>query len=377
MSRPSPDDLRRDPALDALAEAVVTAHAAAPCAVVAAAVRHRDAWATAVGAAGRLSAGGAAATTETVFDLASVTKPFTALLAARLARRGVPLGVSLGTLLPEARGTASEHATLELLLAHRAGLDGHRPLYAPLLEGRAVDRSAALRVAADARRDECRGDAPDDGFAPVYSDLGYLLLGEALARACERPLDELLEDEVSAPLFLRATSARGLPEGAPVAPTERVEFRGGVVCGAVHDENAFAMGGLGACGHAGLFGTAADVLGVGIALVEALADERPTWLRPAELDTLLRRRPGGTLRAGFDGKSTEGSSAGARFGRASFGHLGFTGTSLWVDPDASVVGVLLTNRVHPSRSNDAIKRARPATYDGVFAWADGAAPRVG
>ncbi len=377
MSRANSHRLGRDPALDALADAVVTAHRAAPCAVVAAASLCEHDWTAAAGVAGHLTPGGEAATAETMFDLASVTKPFTALLSARLARRGVPLGVSLGTLLPEARGTASEHVTLELLLAHRAGLDGHRPLYAPLLEGRPVDRSAALRVAADARRPDCHGDAPDEGFAPVYSDLGYLLVGEALSRACERPLDELLDDEVIAPLFLGATSARGLPPDAVVAPTEHVPFRGGLVSGAVHDENAFAMGGLGACGHAGLFGAAADVLALGVALVEALADERPTWLRAGELDTLLRRRPGGTLRAGFDGKSAEGSSAGSRFGRDSFGHLGFTGTSLWIDPDARVVGVLLTNRVHPSRDNDAIKRARPATHDGLFAWARGEAPSVG
>ncbi|MCC6645700.1 MAG: beta-lactamase family protein [Polyangiaceae bacterium] len=342
-------------------------HRAAPSAVVAAAVRRGDEWDAGIGVAGRSHAGDA--TAATIFDLASVTKPFTALLAARLARRGVPLGAPLGALLPEARGTASEHATLELLLAHRAGLDGHRPLYAPLLEGREVDRAAALRIAADARRDGCSGEAPDEGFPPVYSDLGYLLVGEALARACERPLDELIDDEVVAPLFLGVTSARGLAPDADVAPTEAVDFRGGVVRGVVHDENAFAMGGLGACGHAGLFGAAADVLELGATLVEALADERPTWLRASELQTLLRRRPGGTLRAGFDGKSAEGSSAGARFGRDSFGHLGFTGTSLWIDPTASLVGVLLSNRVHPTRANDAIKRARPAVHDGVFAWA--------
>src|SRR5579862_7034527 len=115
-----------------------------------------------------------------LFDLASVTKPMTAVA---LARSGVDRRATLGSLLAEARGTPSEAASLELLLAHRAGLDGHRPLFAPLLEGRAVDVSAALGEAAEARRPDASGPIPIEGFAPVYSDLGYALAGEALARA--------------------------------------------------------------------------------------------------------------------------------------------------------------------------------------------------
>ena len=113
------------------------------------------------------------------FDLASLTKPMTAVA---VACAGIDRRLPLGALLPEARGTASEHVPLELFLAHRAGLESHRPLYAPCLRGERVDRSAALREAASARRGDAVGEPPPEGFAPVYSDLGYVLAGEALAR---------------------------------------------------------------------------------------------------------------------------------------------------------------------------------------------------
>jgi CubicO group peptidase (beta-lactamase class C family) len=139
----------------------------------------------------------------------------------------------------------------------------------------------------------------------------------------------------------------------------------------VHDENAWALSGDGVSGHAGLFGTALGVLGLGEAVLDVLSDRRPDFLTQGELVPLVRPRPGGTLRAGFDGKSDVGSSAGSRFGPNSIGHLGFTGTSLWIDPDRQLVGVLLTNRVHPSRASDAIRTARPLAYDAIAAWAEG------
>jgi CubicO group peptidase (beta-lactamase class C family) len=146
---------------------------------------------------------------------------------------------------------------------------------------------------------------------------------------------------------------------ARVAPTEEAEWRGGVVRGEVHDENAWVLTGLGGSGHAGMFGTIEGVLGFGAAALDAIASD-------ARLSWLVRPRPGGTLRAGFDGKSAEGSSAGARMGARAFGHLGFTGTSLWIDPDARVIVSLLTNRVHPTRESVKIRGARPWVHDALF-----------
>src|SRR6185369_3089891 len=133
------------------------------------------------------------------------------------------------------------------------------------------------------------------------------------------------------------------------------------------------LSGHGASGHAGLFGNVYDVLGFGAALLEALAG-RSAWLSREALWTLVKPRPGGSLRAGFDGKSEGVSSAGALSGPETFGHLGFTGTSLWCDPGAGVASVLLTNRVCPTRDNPRIRAARPLVHDALFAAAKAVLP---
>ncbi len=323
------------------------------------------------------------------FDLASLTKPMTAVA---VARSGIDRRRPLGTFLPEARGTASEHVPLELFLAHRAGLESHRPLYAPCLRGERFDRSAALREAASARRIDAIGEPPVEGFAPLYSDLGYILAGEALARDigandAGEAIGRLVLDPLGISLeagTVRDLAARGIK--GPFAPTETVAWRGGAVVGEVHDENGWALTGKGGSGHAGIFGTAGAVLAFGIAVLDALdgiagpfgTDVDLSWLvrarsrpsaaeeGPASGEAGPRVAQASTLRAGFDGKSGQGSSAGLRMGSRTFGHLGFTGTSLWIDPDAKVVVVLLTNRVCPSRDNSAIRVARPVAHDSLF-----------
>jgi CubicO group peptidase (beta-lactamase class C family) len=323
-----------------------------------------------VGAAGALP-GRHAVSAETVFDLASVSKPIVACTVARLVAAGaLELETPLGELLPEARGSRSEQVPLELLLAHRAGLEAHRSLFAPLFAARAVHRGRMLAVAARAQRPDCLDAPPPFGFAPVYSDLGYLLVGAALEAATNEPLDELVAREVTRPLGLDLGSARQLRRRSAsfarrVAPTEVVRARGGSVRGAVHDENAWAFSGHAASGHAGLFGTVSDVLGFGQALLAVLGGQS-AWLPRAVLERLVQPRPGGTLRAGFDGKSEGASSAGALAGRRTFGHLGFTGTSLWCDPEAGAATALLTNRVCPSRENPKIRAARPRVHDALF-----------
>jgi serine-type D-Ala-D-Ala carboxypeptidase len=360
--------------LSRAARLVVATHRAAPAATVAAALRAGNGFLHGAGADGRLTFDSDAppATIDTPFDLASVTKPFTALAMARLERAGaLSRHERLDAVLPELAGTAAASAPLDLLAAHRAGLEGHGGLYAPLLRGGVVDPEEARLSAANMRRADCKGDPPAEGFPPVYSDLGYLLLGEAIARRGGAPLDEVIAREITRPLHLaigsaRVARARDPQFDARVAPTEIVPFRGGLVRGDVHDENAWAVGGHGACGHAGLFGDALSVVGLGVALLSALAGERMSWLSPEDLQPLLRARPGGTLLAGFDARSEDSPSSGARLGPRTFGHLGFTGTSLWIDPDACFAAALLTNRVHPIRTALAIRSARPAAYDAMF-----------
>ena len=320
-----------------------------------------------------LSAGGAK---DAYFDLASVTKPMTSLAVARASIHKK----TLGALLPASRGTPSEGSTLELLLAHRAGLEANLPLFAPLVEGRPVDVDEALNEAARARRPDCRGPLAPEGFAPLYSDLGYVLVGRALAEhAKTQDAGAAIERSVVAPLGLAEElgTARALEALGPrtrfaerVVATEVVPWRGGEIRGRVHDENAFALSGDGGSGHAGMFGTVGAVLTFGVAALDAIERGRGALGTDDDLDWMVRPRHGGTLRAGFDGKTEGGASmAGKRCGPRTFGHLGFTGTSLWIDPAAEAVVVLLTNRVHPTRDNTAIRTARPLAHDELFGLA--------
>ena len=308
---------------------------------------------------------------ETFFDLASLTKPMTAVA---IAQSSMDRTETLGAVIPELADSASALAPIELLLAHRAGLEAHAQLW---LE-KNMHPASMLWDAANSRRSDAAGTIPSEGFAPVYSDLGYMLAGAALARAMKTiDAGEAIERLVVTPLGLDATlgtarslEAHGVDLVATAAPTEDAPWRGGLVRGRVHDENAWALTGVGGSGHAGMFGTVGAVLAFGLPVLSHLKD----------LDWLVRRRDGGTLRAGFDGKSVRlvthearppegrsgGSSAGSVAGPNTFGHLGFTGTSLWIDPDARAVVALLTNRVHPTRENTRIREARPWAHDALF-----------
>lgn len=303
---------------------------------------------------------------EAIFDLASLTKPMTAVA---FVKAGLDRKAPLVSYLPELHDTPSAEVPLELFLAHRAGVPAHLSLFHPLLEGRAVELGDALRTAACSRP---AGASPAEEHAPVYSDVGYLLAGAALARATgARDAGEAIERFVVAPLGLEGSlgTARRLREvtdfDARVVPTEVVPFRGGEVRGAVHDENAWAVSGDGGSGHAGMFGTVSAVLTFARHTLR-LRDEAPWLFFP---------RKSGSLLAGFDGKSPEGSSAGTVLGPSTYGHLGFTGTSFWVDPETQVGVALLTNRVSPTRENTAIRRARPEVHDALAKLAMGAPAR--
>jgi CubicO group peptidase (beta-lactamase class C family) len=344
----------------------------APAAVVAVAWRSELGWKSADGAAFADRADNPGVGSAALFDLASVSKPFLALTVARLAQRGrLSFNTPLGEILAEASGTSTGSASLLLLLSHRAGLQAHRTLFAPLLAGLPFDRAQAIAEIVHGRRPECLQAAPESGHPPIYSDLGYALVGLALERLEALPLDQLVDREVCAPLALEVGSSRVLRSrhsdfAERCMPTEVVPFRNGEVRGIVHDENAWALSGHALSGHAGLFGTALSVAHFGRALLDVFHGRSEAWLDARSLAPLLQERPGGTLRAGFDGKSADQSSAGSRPGMRSFGHLGFTGTSLWCDPDADRTMVLLSNRVCPTRNNPRIRAARPVVNDALF-----------
>jgi CubicO group peptidase (beta-lactamase class C family) len=300
-----------------------------------------------------------------VFDLASLTKPLTATVALDLVARGdLAMTTRLSEILPELAGSAAAAATVEELLGHRAGLPDWGALYrsdpwadpAPVssLPDVPLDRDQILRRAAS----RC---APAQRGTAVYSCVGYVLLGAMIARITGRPLAESWIDRCAI-----GSVGRHRRFAERVVPTERDGPRG-VVRGAIHDENAhfLALAG-GDPGNAGAFATAAEVCAFAIRFVDALAGRGDLLPRETAAATIAER-PGGSHRLGWDGRSGDTPSSGAHFGPRTFGHLGFTGTSLWIDPDAEVIAVVLTNRTWPTRDNGAIRVARPRIHDALWA----------
>lgn len=361
----------RIPPLDRLARAIVDA-AAAPAAVCAAAYRNRDGWNWAAGSAGTLwPIADTDVTPDVVFDLASVTKPFIAVAAATESIRGrIDWSRPLHELLPELAATHGGQATLEELISHRSGLLPHVELFRHWYAGRTLSGQDLLRNAARAVAAQWSPQAPPQA---VYSDLGYLVVGAALEHHFQLPLDawlskcfpQLMQSELGS---VRQWATREPEFLRRCAPTESVSWRGGLVWGRVHDENAWVHGGLSLSGHAGLFGTAMGVMRFGAAVVDALRGrDSVVPARAARLTT--KKRSGGSLRAGFDGKAERNSSAGSFASEEAFGHLGYTGTSLWCDPNRELVVVVLTNRVCPSRDNVKLRNLRSEIHEALFLWA--------
>ncbi len=304
----------------------------------------------------------------TTFDLASLTKLYTATAALRLAAGGyLEIDAPLARLVPALRGAPLATATVRALLDHTSGA----PAWKPFFEDH--DGSAAIREAAAALP---RGGAPG---REVYSDVGFLVLQTVLEATTKTPLPDLLDEEVLEPVGraadLPVPGYRGVGAGEDaareaiarggVAATE-VCPRRGLLCGEVHDGNAWAMGGV--APHAGLFGSAATVA----ALARAWWAAPKSGLLPRSVRDAAWTPPKGegTHALGWDTVSPGASSAGSVLSPRSVGHLGFTGTSLWIDPDRRVSVVLLTNRVHPSRDDDRIRALRPRVHDAAAAFVD-------
>ncbi len=243
-------------------------------------------------------------------------------------------------------------ATVRQLLTHTAGLPAWRPLYAE-----ASTRLSVLGNLLQTPRVHPAGRV-------VYSDPGFMLLGATVERVSRVRLDLFTAAHVFGPLGM-TTTGYGVPDGAAVAATEDCGWRGRVLQGEVHDENAFVLDGV--AGHAGVFGTAFDVARYAQAWLRLEAPfASPELLRQA---TLEHARDDSSVRRGLGWQlAGAGSSAGHNVSRSAYGHTGFTGTSLWIDPDKNRFAVLLTNRVHPSRTcGQNIHALRVAFHDAVFA----------
>lgn len=302
----------------------------------------------------------------TLFDVASLTKPMaTAAIAMVLAgERRLDLAAPVRAWLPK----AATEGKVAQLLGHAAGCAAHVEFFRELAHLAGADPRATL-----VERAQRHPLAYAPGTATVYSDLGYLQAGALVEAAAGLPLERAFRELVCEPLGM-ATATYGPVDPARAVATE-LDDRG-LVCGRVHDENAFYGGEI--CGHAGVFATIGDVATFGRAIVRLLNDERVGRFDP----DVVRRfattasAPGTSWRLGWDTPSaTPGvSHAGDRWPRAhAIGHLGFTGTSLWLDPPNRRWVALLTNRVHPTRgagSADAIKALRRSVNDAAIALLD-------
>jgi CubicO group peptidase (beta-lactamase class C family) len=310
----------------------------------------------------------------TVYDLASLTKVVATTTLAMIAVSAgrLDLDAPVQRYLPEFRGPGKERVTIRHLLTHSSGLRADRPLWRET-----PDADSALRLVNLTPLDT----AP--GVRMVYSDLGAIVLGEVVERVLGGRLDRLAERRIFRPLGMQSTRFRPPASWLPrIAPTEYdTAWRKRIVRGEVHDEKSAWLGGV--AGHAGLFGNAPDLLTFGEWLLSVIradgaaagisgtAPAVPPSRRPAVRFPVAREFigpqnlvPGSSRALGWDTPSA-GSSAGTRLDPMSFGHTGFTGTSIWIDPGRDLVIVLLTNRVHPTRNNPRVGPLRIAVADAI------------
>ena len=297
------------------------------------------------------------ATTASIFDLASISKVVaTTTMAMILYERGLlDLEMPVAAVTPQFSGQDSRRGdvTLHMLLAHSSGLPAYEKLFL-----RAKTPEELLAAAFNTPL------VAEPGTRAEYSDVGFIILGVALERIADEALDTFCQREVFGPLGMTRTAFNPAPAWRLSIPAtvEDRGFRQRVIQGEVQDENASVLGGV--AGHAGLFATAEDVAIFAHAMLEG------GWpiLRPETLALFTRREPGpeGTSRAlGWDTPSSP-SQSGHHFPPSSFGHLGYTGTSLWIDPERQLSVTLLTNRTWPDCGQQAIKEVRPQFHDAVI-----------
>jgi CubicO group peptidase (beta-lactamase class C family) len=302
-----------------------------------------------------------ATTAASIFDLASVSKVMaTTTMAMILYERGLlDLEAPVAAIVPEFAGSRSasqdlrrREVTLHMLLAHSSGLPAYEKLF---LKARTREELLAAAFAVPL--------AAEPGARAEYSDIGFIVLGAALERIADETLDRFCQREVFGPLGMTHT-AFNPPAAwrASIPPTaDDRAFRQRIIQGEVQDENASVLGGI--AGHAGLFSAAQDVA----TFADLILHGGLPLVRTETVALFTRREtsPIGTSRAlGWDTPSSP-SQSGKYFSAGSFGHLGYTGTSLWMDPQRQLSVALLTNRTWPDCSNQAIKEIRPAFHNAV------------
>lgn len=297
--------------------------------------------------------------TDTIYDLASVSKVVgTTTAAAILYEKGeLLLDLPVVRYIPEFAGAPGhEEITVRALLTHSSGLPAYEKLF---LEEK--DREGILK------RIYAMPMAAKPGQKMAYSDFGIILVGEIIQRITGMPLDGFLREQVFDPLGMKNTGYNPAPSLLlRIPPTEDDPFRKRVVRGQVHDENCFVMGGV--CGHAGLFSAAGDLAVFAQMMLNGGTYGGRRILKRSTVDLFTTRQPGppnSTRALGWDTPPAKGTWTGDYMSPRSFIHTGFTGTSVVVDPDKDLFVILLTNRVHPTRENPRIAKARADIHNAI------------
>lgn len=320
-------------------------------------------------------------TRSTVFDLSSLTKPIATVTAVMLLARDrkVRLDDPVSSVLTRFRDGPKGAITFRQLLSHSSGLPAWKAYYQSLDQASAgvcgSSQQAQLRRGRVLPRVDLEPLVAEPGKRTLYSDLGFILLGEVIERVSGLRLDEFCRDFVFTPMGLGSMffvdlcdpSRRGPQRFGDFAATELCGWRKKLLCGEVHDDNAFAMGGV--AGHAGLFSTALDIHRFVNFLSECYHGRNRAFLPGSIVREFLEDNTaieGSTYVLGWDTPTVGRSSSGHRFSPRTVGHLGFTGTSIWWDLERDIHVVLLTNRVHPSRDNNRIGDFRPLVHDVIM-----------
>ena len=317
---------------------------------------------------------------ETIFDLASLTKPIaTATSVMLLAAEGrIDLDDPVAKVLPHFGERGKETVTIRNLLTHTSGLKPWRPFHEALLERerKKGERLLGTPAAKEAVLERIYRSAlvHEPGEAAVYGDLDFILLGAIVETVSGQPLDEFAAERIFRPLGMSETRFVRIGDGAPELPdavrrrfaaTEACPWRGRVLWGEVHDPNAWAMGGV--AGHAGLFAPADDVMRFATAVLDVWHGRSellpPDWLRRFLTKNSAPEQT--TWALGWDTPTPGASSSGHHFSATSVGHLGFTGTSMWIDLEREAVVVMLTNRVHLVAKRSKFE-LRPIVHDLVM-----------
>ncbi len=315
--------------------------------------------------------------TTTIFDLASLTKPLATTVAFMLliGEKKVQLDDRVTRFFPTFGVFGKNAVTFRHLLNHSSGLPGWRPYYEEIIRAEKGGKInfVASRAAKHYVFEQIHREKPvsPSGRQSLYSDLGFIILGETVEAISGVTLDRFCQDRIFWPLGLRCTSfidltklkTRRLQPVPEVAPTENCPWRKKVLYGEVHDDNAYAVGGV--AGHAGLFSSARDVHHL-LARLNRCLRGKDAFLSQNLMQEFFSRDEtvkNSTYALGWDTPSENGSASGQYFSPRSVGHLGFTGTSIWWDLEKNCHVILLSNRVHPTRKNEKIKTFRPQIHD--------------